>query len=435
MPIEMPTTTTRKRGMPDEMTPASYDVRENPALTPLHVPKFSEPATAATAGPSPLPAIPAAAKAPARGRWFTLFMLASVCGSTAYVAWNSLFQFSALGVVVGHVVAVRPPWEARVVRVHVNDGEAVSAGQVLLTLDDTTLRTELARQQEALQEAVAGLAAEEARLEHEYEVDQDRRQKAIAEYHTALGALYEERERLKLAASILERTEAMNTLQAASENELDEARHNEAGRRKKVASLEIAVDGMRKRTGFTTEASVPLERQLQPYREKVKSLTAVVERCQVELAKARVLAPVSGTIVKREALPGDSVSADSAVLLLLEKGTTEVALFVPQRSAGKFQIGERITVAIRPRASLTECEIVRIGLQMQSAPKSLDKYYSSNEPLLPVYVRALEGPETLSHLKLGSVAGVPRLQGLRSMFNWSDFQSAASDSLSSQAKD
>ena len=96
------------------------------------------------------------------------------------------------------------------------------------------------------------------------------------------------------------------------------------------------------------------------------------------------------------------------MLALLEEGSVEVALYIPQTAAKTLALGDVLQVQVRPRAVRISCKVVRIGQRFQPAPKSIERRYFSNEHLLPVFLR----PEMPSHapcdLCLGAVVDVPR---------------------------
>src|SRR3990172_5658699 len=345
---------------------------------------------------------------PRKGQLLVGFVLLSVCIVAVNTVWNSFFRYSAYGIVEGHVVEAMPPWNGEVQHVHVREGDRVAPGQLLVTLDDPELRQKLARLEEELPLARATLTAEAARLEWQGQADADRRQQAVADYYESWGQLLNEQAQLELAKRRLERAEELVSSKVISGDEFDSTYHAEAGQRQKVAKMETAVEEMRRRAEADPQAARQTRSQLEPHLLRIQALQSEIARCQEALEKGRIKSAVSGMVIKRECLAGDYAHQRDPVLSLVEEGTVEIALYVPQTAARKFALGDVLKVKVRPRADYISCKVVRIGQRFQPAPKSIERYYLSNEQLLPVYLR----PETTSpehvDLCLGGVAVVPR---------------------------
>ncbi len=201
-------------------------------------------------------------------------------------------------------VLVGPTAAGRVVRVHVEQGDTVRAGQLLAEMDPVDLEERLTASRHGLARARAGLAAAEA---------QGR----------------EAESRLATAAANARRYQALRQSGFVSA-EAERARGHES------RAAEAGLQGSR--------AGVAAARA---DGERLLSETRALER---QLANTRLIAPVGGRIVSRDFEAGSTVLAGQAVLRMTEADALWLRVRIDQgRSAGLAPgLGAAITLRSRP---------------------------------------------------------------------------------------
>ncbi|MDA0660452.1 MAG: biotin/lipoyl-binding protein [Planctomycetota bacterium] len=374
----------------------------------LKVPRFTEyqrqPAGEASGRPSvtPMP------NQPRKGRLLVGFTLAAVGFFVSYSVWDVFFRYSSHGIVAGHVVEVMPAWSGDVQTLHVRAGDHVESGQLLLTLDNPDLRQKVARAEEELRLARATLVAETARLDWQSEIDADRQKQAAAEYHQNWGLLLNEQAQLELAKRRLDRARQLAAKNLITSDDFDSAIHVESGQRQKVAQLETAVVEMRQRAEVVPQEPILRKQQLEPHLFRISGLQAEIVRCHEELARGQIRAPVRGKVIKCDCLPGDHARFQHSMLSLLEKDSEEIVLYLRQEKVRSLEVGSLLQVHVRPLSESISCEVVRVGQEFSPAPRAIERYYRSNEPLLQVFLRPDRQHIAASELCLGAVANLPR---------------------------
>ncbi|QUS62529.1 efflux RND transporter periplasmic adaptor subunit [Synechocystis sp. PCC 7338] len=207
----------------------------------------------------------------------------------------------------------------------VDKGATVVEGQPLARLDTRTLEAQKAELQAQQLELQAGLA----------ELNNGSRWEDIA---AGQGAVAELEEQLNLATLKTQRREQLYAEGAIALEQLDEERVAEASLKRR---LEIAQSNLDKlNNGSRPE---PIAGQ----RARIQGLEAQIRQIDIQISKAQLRAPFSGTIGDRLVDPGMVVAAGSPVFRLLAGGMPEVHIGIPPNLSGQMRIGQIYTVKVR----------------------------------------------------------------------------------------
>lgn len=182
------------------------------------------------------------------------------------------------------VVASRIP--GLIVEVLVQVGDQVNAGDLLVRLDTELLGIELQAAEAARNEASAGLTVAEADL--------------------------------ALAQQGFERVERLKSSPAFSQGQF-----NDLGRQLQRAQGQIAQANAR-----------------------ISSADVTIARSRYNLENAEIRAPFSGTILERQAQPGEYITTGSAVATLLDGAHLEIVADVPAAYVAGLAQGRQITVRL-----------------------------------------------------------------------------------------
>jgi multidrug resistance efflux pump len=354
------------------------------------------------AKPTPLPKRP-------KGRFFVGGLVLAVILYCAFVVWTTFFRYQAYGVLQGRVIDVAAPCDGIVAELHVREGQFVHKGDSLISLESLPLKQQLARNHDELRVAQASLSAEIARLKLEADLQNDRAQKALAEYYEIFATFRRETASLEEYAAELNRAENVRRENRGgmSDAEFDRRKYTHAGQLAKVESLRDAVEKMRQRTEIYREQTSARMAQLEPIAARVESLQAESGRLREQLARTRVCAPVNGIIVKQHLFTGEYAKTSDALLQILEDGSLEAVVYVPQKGADVLAVGEDVKLVIAPGSRTLTGRVARICDQYEPPPPNIERYYRSKEKLLVVHVQPdREVRETL-WLRLGAEVCLP----------------------------
>ncbi|MGB3202965.1 MAG: efflux RND transporter periplasmic adaptor subunit [Nodosilinea sp.] len=180
----------------------------------------------------------------------------------------------------------------------VREGDAVSAGQAIATLDDATLQADL-------RQAQAQLSVSQAQV--------TQRQAGLAQSQAALAEAQQNLERIRTLAD----------RGAISQQELTRQQ------------TEVV----------TAREAVGLSRaEVESAQAGVRSQQATIDRLQTQLAQTTVRAPAAGVVAERLATVGDVSSTGSAIVTLIENNQLELTAEVPQAQLDQVAIGAPVAV-------------------------------------------------------------------------------------------
>lgn len=323
----------------------------------------------------------------------------------------------------------------RVAAVHVDEGRQVSAGELLVELEEYDLgdRLEEAQAQLALRQAeldrlVAGFRVEEV-AQAEARVDRlGQKLKALID-----GPRLEEKEaargRLQLAAAQLERARRsydrtadlfQKETRAVTREDMDRAteelKTTEASRAVREQELLLLERGTREEDiGAARAELAEADQALKLLRNGARIEDVDAAKAAVAAAKAavavvttqrdelRIRAPAAGRIESLELQPGDLVSAGAPVLSMLDTKSLWVRAYVPENRLD-LQVGERLEVTVDsfPDERFAG-QITYVARQAEFTPSNVQTYDERSKQVFRIKVTLLEG---LDRLRPGMAADV-----------------------------
>ena len=204
---------------------------------------------------------------------------------------------------------IGPNISDRIEQILVDQGDAVSKGQLLVQLDDDELQHQVAIAQ-------AGLEAEVAAIER---IKTDK-QRAVAVFDQAQASH--------------NRTRSLIQKKAISQDELDKA----------TEALAVATVGISHAEAAIAEGQ-----------KKVVAAERTLEYHRSRLTDTKILAPFDGLIVKRNREPGDVVVPGSSILTLISLDELWVRAWIDETEMAKLAEGQSARVVFRsePEKSYT----------------------------------------------------------------------------------
>lgn len=342
-------------------------------------------------------------------------------------------EFFVSGIIEADDMRVGSRVGGRVERVHVEEGDRVEAGTVLVSLEPYDLnerlaeaRAMLAARQAELDKLQAGFRAEEvaeararrdrlkARLEEleagprplEIEILEDRLTAAEAEFVDA----QKEYERVK---SFFENDQA-------SREEMDEARRrfdvSRANRRAAANELALAREGTRaeqlaQARAALAEAEHALallehgyrEEEIAQARAQAEAARAAAAAIEQQIEELRIKAPIDCVVESIELEPGDLMAPNAPVIALLDPSRLWIRAYVPENRLD-LKLGQQVSFRVDsyPERRFTG-RIAFVSRQAEFTPSNVQ---TPEERSKQVFRIKVEVTESLDVLRAGMSADV-----------------------------
>jgi len=223
-------------------------------------------------------------------------------------------------------VATKAP--GRVAEILVDEGDFVSAGQVLARMDTEALQAQL-------REARAGLARARIGVETAHSLIAQREAELAA-----AGAVVAQREAERRAAQArFARTENLAARDAISQQTLDDDRARLEGARAAVAAAEA-------QRAAAAAALSNARAQVVSAEAEVEAVSATIERIATELADGELKSPRDGRVQYLVAQPGEVLAAGGVALNLVDLTDVYMTFFLPTGQAGRVALGAEVRLVL-----------------------------------------------------------------------------------------
>jgi membrane fusion protein len=298
-------------------------------------------------------------RAPRLGSLILLVLCAVFAVGVAFIVRGTLPRIEfATGYLepTGGVTRVRAPRQGIVATVHVKDGQLVSRGDSIVTLQSGQTTESGAVAEAEIGAHLQGQRRDlEAQIAHEGEWrSNEERRLAIAVEELTRGiellelTMETQREQLRLAQHHAERIRALAERGTVSLDELQRRDMATLGLRLAVQNAER--EAATKRAQLAA-ARIAIEQLPTNAGERLRSLREAIANVQqrlIELEARRgviVRAPVSGRVAAIPALAGAGVDSGSLIATIVPDGSElRARLFVPTRAIGNVQAGQAVAI-------------------------------------------------------------------------------------------
>ncbi len=228
----------------------------------------------------------------------------------------------------------------KVIRVAVDEGQSVAAGQVLANLDRRRL--------DAARKRVAAELAEATAVYQELVAGP--RKETIAAAAAELRSLQAQHQ---VAVRNLRRRAGLVETAAISREEYDESYFTTEVAKARAEAAAKQLEEL--------ETGTRLER-VEAQRARVEALQAALADVDHEIEDTVLLAPFSGAIARRRVDEGVIVSAGQAVLDVIESDRLEAWIGVPARAASQLTLGDSLPVVVNGKTYQASVQSVRSEL-------------------------------------------------------------------------
>lgn len=268
-------------------------------------------------------------------RPWILIVLAVLVGGGGYLAWSK-FGKSGLpqGIASGNgrieatEIDVSTKTPGRIKEILVNEGDFVTAGQVLARMDTDQLEAQ--RRQAIAQNRRAKISVDTAdSLVAQRNAERTAAVAVIAQREAQLDSLQRK----------LRRSEQLITTSAVSQQVLDFDRANAEGAKAAVAAAQAQL-------AAADAAISAANAQVIDAGASVDATQAAVESITVDINDATLKSPRDGRVQYRVVQPGEVLSAGGRVLNLVDLGDVYMTFFLPTAQVGRIPIGAEVRLVL-----------------------------------------------------------------------------------------
>jgi multidrug resistance efflux pump len=294
-------------------------------------------------------------------------------------------------VISGRLVKISSPVTGTLQDLYVHDGDRVTQGQLLATVESAELRHKYESLKEDLAIESANLTANLARLKLDFAFRLDNSHGTLVALAETLATLAAEEARLVEYESNFQRREKLLAAQTVSEEEYVQHRTLYEGQQAKVSRLQESLDLLKARTrelqqlGDNDKILELWQDQLKPYLTRIEGLQSHIFRHREMLKACQIVAPVNGVVATRHGYSGEACNPTSPLFTLLEENSLGVVLYVPQESITEFPSDRQLSVIVAPNWDPVFCTVDHPGNSFLQPPDSIKRYYHAGQHLLPVY--------------------------------------------------
>ncbi|MEI7893292.1 MAG: efflux RND transporter periplasmic adaptor subunit [Myxococcales bacterium] len=277
----------------------------------------------------------------AKFRKQTVLIPALLLGLSGLLVWRvraqSAYQHAPSGgsaTIEGVETVVSPKVAGRLIDVRVEEGDRVTRGQVVATLDCLD-------QQTALTAAVARVKSAEAQVAVA-ETGLAGAQRNVAVTHAQLVAARAQETVVAvdrgLSARNRERAEKLQASGSISTTDLDHlvSRSDGVDRQATVASANVRT--AQSYSAAAQSSILTAKAQIEAARAAVEAAKADQKRAEVSVAECTLVAPRDGIVTERVLEPGAVVAPGVRVLNLVDLSTGKVIFFLPNAELGRARI-------------------------------------------------------------------------------------------------
>jgi HlyD family secretion protein len=288
-------------------------------------------------------------------RAFLLLVIAAAAAGVYVYASREPSELVLTGIVTTNDLVVSPQIGGRILKLHVQEGDLVKAGQLVAEISPEELRAESAFATHNVEGYASQITQAQAALRlEERQTDEQIRQAestlASAEAQQAAATADLEAARLKF-----ERTQNLSREGVAAAQELDQARTGYEAARAKLDALRRQVEAQNATVALArANAEQIAVRRSQVHANEALQEAAVAQRAKadVRLAYTSVTAPIEGIVDVRAAREGEVVNSGQPIVTLINPDDLWVRADVEETYIDRVRNGDRMRVRLPSGAEL-----------------------------------------------------------------------------------
>ena len=268
-------------------------------------------------------------------------------GREAYLRFTHVYEYDAR--VTADVVTVSSRTEGWIVEMPTLEGTRVTAGQVVVRLDDRVarLRAESLRAQMlSIQAERDRLRAERKLSENQVETKTRTRMSSVAASEKALAALKSD---LDLARLELDRNRALYAGRIVGERQLQQAQAAVTKLESQIQQYDAerqAAEGSLEEARAERDKLAVIDAQIAALDHQAANLQAQLAQQLVDVEDRTIKSPVPAVIARTFVLPGEYVAAGQRILLLYDPTEVWVEANIKETQVGRLKLGQTVHVSV-----------------------------------------------------------------------------------------
>ncbi len=334
-------------------------------------------------------------------KWIARIGILLIAGAVAWAAWIYLKPASlgpgfasANGRLEAVDIDIAAKIAGRLKAVMVDEGDFVTAGQVLAKMDTSVLEAQRREAEAALKQAQIGIVAAQSQVTQRK-----------AEKQSAVATLAMRKAEAEAAQKRFERSEELTKRGTASVETLDndKARHEGAKAAVSAAEAQIAA---------ADAAISSAESQVINVTASAEAAKATIERIQADINDSTLTSPRDGRVQYRVAQPGEVLGAGGKVLNLVDLSDVYMTFFLPTRAAGQISMGADVRLVMDAASQyVIPARVSFVADVAQFTPKTVET--AEEREKLMFRVKARIDPELLRKYMRIVKTGVPGMAYVR----------------------
>lgn len=321
-------------------------------------------------------------------RYLLLAAVAILIGVVGWAAWTLMRPngpgegfVSGNGRIEATEIDAAAKYPGRVVDIFAQEGDFVTAGQVLAQMQIDVLNAQRDEARAQQQQAINAVASAEALVRV--------RESDLA---VAQAVVVQRESDLENAERRLARSQTLSREGAASIQQLDD---DQAA----VRNVEAALAAAKAQVAAAQAAIAAARAQVTGARSTVAALAATIARIEADIADSQLKAPRDGRVQYRVAQPGEVLGAGGKVLNMIDLSDVYMTFFLPETVAGKVALGSEVRIVLDAApAYVIPARVSFVASVAQFTPKTVETAVERQK--LMFRVKARIDPELLKkHLK------------------------------------
>jgi HlyD family secretion protein len=236
-----------------------------------------------------------------------------------------------------------------------DEGDFVTAGQVLADMDSDQLQAQRREAEAQLQRAIIAVETAES-VKRQREAERTAAVAVVAQRDASLDA----------AVRRLERSEKLAPSNNISRQVLDDDRANVQGAKAAVAAAKAQL--------AASEAAISAAKsQIIDAGAAIDAARATIQRIEVDIVDSALKSPRDGRVQYRVAQPGEVLSAGGRVLNLVDLGDVYMTFFLPTAQAGRVMLGSEVRLVLDAAPQyVIPAQVSFVADVAQFTPKSVE---------------------------------------------------------------
>jgi len=258
-------------------------------------------------------------------------------------------QLMLTGIVTTNDVIVSPQISGQIAELKVDEGDMVTAGELVATIQPAELQADTAYYTHSAEGLVSQVQESEAALRFEERQTGDQIKQAESNLAATEAQQMAATADLENAKLVFERTRNLSQKGVDSPQALDQARTTYDAAEAKLDSLKKQVEAQRSALALAqanAEQVAVRRSQLQTMLQQQKAANAQRTKAEVRLAYTEVRAPINGIVDVRAVRVGEVVTAGQPIVTLINPDDLWIRADVEETYIDRIRIGDKLTIRL-----------------------------------------------------------------------------------------